>query len=399
MRITEFELRNFKSFGDYNNPSTGVLPSLRKMNMVYGENNSGKSNLLKFIDLIFSGKSDTESGLNVEGESSPLVRAVSTPFWKGKIHNSPFIFHKNERSREIKFYFIIEFSNQELFSPSFAQSASVQAEYPSVTAGVSILRFDGVIKSYSDPYLSELVLKKVELNGRELYLDDGTAKYYFRSGVPVQALLGDSLLFESFMSILNSVVSFIDTDRFLSEEKENRKSIRLTAKNYKNWLHNLSLDVIHHDLYLKYIDFVKRHHSIFGLFRNFAPSFATNDHGQVELIVYNGNQRLPIDSYGTGIQQLLYLLALLFSTKARIVLIEELELNLSPKSQKKLFQLVRNLINEGVIDQVIFTTHSPYFKFTTDFSFYEVNMNVDKISTVENVAAVRPSFFNNGRLT
>lgn len=398
MRITEFELRNFKSFGDYNMPPTGVLASLRKMNMIYGENNSGKSNLLKFIHTIFSSKSDTDSGLEVEGESRPVIRTITTPFWKGKIHNSPFLFHKNERTREIKYYFIIELANTELFKPGFPQSAAVQAEYPSATQNISVLRFDGIIKSYSDPYLSEIILKKAELNGRELYLDTGTAKHYFRSGAATQAFLGDTLLFENLISILNNTVSFIDTDRFFSDEKEDRKSIKLTAKNYKNWLHNLSLDVIHHDTYLKYIDFVKRHHAIFGLFRNFTPSFATGDDGQVELIISNGSERLPIDSYGTGVQQLLFLLALLFSTNSKIVLIEELELNLSPKSQKKVFQLVRNLIGEGVIDQVLFTTHSPYFRFTTDFSFYEVSMNVERVSKVENVPSVRHGFFTNNRL-
>ena len=310
------------------------------------------------------------------------------------------MFHKNDRSREIKFYFIVEFDNTELFNPSNAQFMPIQAQYPSppATAAISTLRFDGSIKGYSDPYLSEFVLSSATLNGLELYLVAGNTKHYFRSGNGAQPLLGDSVLFENFMAAMNNAVAFIDTDRFFGAENESRKTVSLTAKNYKNWLHNLSLDLIHHDLYLKYIDFVKRHHTIFGLFRNFTPSFATDDKGQVELIISNGSERLPIDSYGTGVQQLLYLLALLFSTKSRIVLIEELELNLSPKSQKKLFQLIRNLIAEGVIDQVIFTTHSPYFRFTTDFSFYEVTMNVDRISSVGNVAAVRPGFFANNRL-
>ncbi len=392
MKIRELEIRNFKSFADYNNPDVGRLSDMANLNMIYGANSSGKSNILKFIELIFSSKFQSGEPIIVEGEPVQQ-RGAQSSFWKGIVNESQYIFHKNDRNLTIKFNFLISVSHQELQNTGF-QALNILVEEYGVAANDSNLKFVGEIKSLGDFSTSEIRLINVKLNEREMFLDDGQTKHYFRSGQGQQALLTQSLQFENFMSLLNGIVLFLDTDRFLAMEHENAIITRLTAKNFKNWFHNLSLDPLNHKKYSKFLAFVREQENFGPFFTKFNPSFSR--HGQnIEVMISIEGENYPLESYGTGIQQMLFLLAIIFESRARIILIEELELNLSPKAQKNLFQALRQLISNGHIDQVIFTTHSSYFKFTTDFCFYEVTLNRARVTRVEKVRAVRRNFFLN----
>ena len=122
-------------------------------------------------------------------------------------------------------------------------------------------------------------------------------------------------------------------------------------------------------------------------------SFSINGN-ELEIMLNNGSERLPIDSFGTGVSQLLYLLTQLFFTNSRIILIEELELNLSNKTQREFFKVLRELINKKVIDQVFFTTHSKAFNFRNDFSVYEVDISNNGVSSVKHMTnGPRKNFF------
>lgn len=390
MKIKEFTIKNFKSFGNYTTPVTGKLSELKSMNMIYGDNNSGKSNILKFVELIFKRKIVSESPLLVEGKEQ-ITKHNLGPFWKGAISNEPFIFHKNQRNYDISFDFTIEVNIEEI--NSFARYAELAIEYPNAGGNTSSFTFTGIIKNLNDPFASEMILNAATLNGKEIYFDDGAEKHYFRSGDATQALLSDSISFENLFGIFNDKVLFLDTDRFLTNEKANNSIKSLTPKTFKNWLHNLSLNPIEYKKFENFIQFIIGKNISHRIFRNFELTFSRNEEKEIDVMLNNGSERLPLSSYGTGIHQAIYILALLFETKAKIILIEELELNLSPKFQRELFKIFRTLISEGIIDQVLFTTHSPYFAFVTDFSVYEVSMNIQGVSTVAKSGGKRKSFF------
>lgn len=91
----------------------------------------------------------------------------------------------------------------------------------------------------------------------------------------------------------------------------------------------------------------------------------------------NSFNRLPLDSFGTGIQQIIYILAKIFEAKPKIVLIEEIELNLSPKYQCELIQhFLLKFIQKGkILDQLFFTTHSPLFCYRNDLRILQIEMN------------------------
>src|SRR5260221_6830242 len=102
MKITRLSVTNYKSFGSNVNPVDDDIRGLKNINMVYGYNNSGKSNLLKFLHLIFQPKV-TSTGIKVEGEGEKLTSDQEFAFWRGPILNSAFIFHKNNREKAITF--------------------------------------------------------------------------------------------------------------------------------------------------------------------------------------------------------------------------------------------------------------------------------------------------------
>ena len=80
-------------------------------------------------------------------------------------------------------------------------------------------------------------------------------------------------------------------------------------------------------------------------------------------------------------------------SNSKVVLIEELEMNFSPKYQQELLGILKALMEKGKIDQVFFTTHSKYFSSRSDFSIYEVKMT-EGVSTAVKVTSKRKDFFN-----
>lgn len=391
MKIQHLQFSNYRSFGNYQNPVTSRIEDLRKLNMVFGDNNSGKSNILKMIDLLFQKKLQRQSViLSEEGESRVLEE--SGPFWKGSIVDQPFIFHKNNRTHPIAFEVVLDVTDQDIAQSGFVQHQLLLQQYPS-NNGSSTVTIKGTITNDGTPGNSIIKLINVDLNGQEAFSDDGTTRNYFTGK---GALDGDSQSYESFISIFNDIVLFVDTDRSFSTEDDNSISTALTAKTFKNWLHKLSLDSIGYKKYESFIEFVRKQQVFGKIFRDFDVTFSKQGN-EIDIVLNNGSERLPITNYGTGIHQILFLLAILFETKAKIVLIEELELNLSPKTQRELFKVLRNLINEGEVDQVIFTTHSGYFNFRTDFQIYEVTRNVAGVSSIINQSQNR-SFFKNKKL-
>jgi len=82
-----------------------------------------------------------------------------------------------------------------------------------------------------------------------------------------------------------------------------------------------------------------------------------------------GDGRLPIESLGSGTQQLLLVLGQVFLNANRIIAIEEPEMNLSPVGQRMLFSALKALLNDsnGLLDQLFISSHSPAFEFQETF--------------------------------
>src|ERR1043166_8788335 len=105
MRVTKLTIENYKSFlrqtGDW----------FADVNMIYGHNNSGKSNLLRFIELIFRPKLRI-TPVVVEGKAQDLQEFGD--YWEGIIQNEPYIFRGDVRGTAINVEVSIELSEADL---------------------------------------------------------------------------------------------------------------------------------------------------------------------------------------------------------------------------------------------------------------------------------------------
>lgn len=406
MKITRLSLTNYKSFSTSANAQEDEVTGLSNFNMIYGYNNSGKSNLLKFIHLIFEPKvSKTE--ILVEGEKMQSDEEVS--FWKGPIINSPFIFHKNNRSKKITFSITLQVTHKEIENSGFTQYAEL-SEIFSKTRDYATFVFAGEIRKIDDYDTSEIVLTSAKSNSKLIYsLDASKRGVYFESLSKENILKSDSTAFFNLLSFFSNSTLFLDNNRYLTNEPVNKKVKDFSTLTYKNWLYNLSLNPKTNQIFDDLNNFIKKYkiappvsnpaNATFAEaeknspFINFNPEFGLLEDDTIEIMFKRGKERYPLSSFGTGIQQLLYILTALYTSKSRIILIEELELNLSPRYQRELFNILRALIDDGKIDQVFFTTHSKYFNHRSDFSIYEVTISHLGVSKVIKATKAKKNIF------
>jgi len=213
--------------------------------------------------------------------------------------------------------------------------------------------------------------------------------------------------FNNLLSIFNDLICFLDNSRYFGTERITHEPTELNSSSFKNWLYNLYLDPKEYKVFADLVDFIEKNkisaktsdEALFkgvegnSPFTDFNPEFSKSGKGEIEVMLKSGKGRFPLTSFGTGIQQLLYILSRLFMSNSKVVLIEELEMNFSPKYQQELLGILRALIEKGKIDQVFFTTHSKYFGSRSDFSIYEVKMT-EGVSTAAKVTSKRKDFFN-----
>ena len=354
--------------------------------MFYGLNNSGKSNLLKFINLIFTGKGYLETtkyedeGITKERKA---LKQYSNDFWEGDISNKPFIFFRDEwNNSKIEFEISIWVEQQEIPYIDILKKHKFVAN----TANDFLLTIKGEVIGKSKD-ISEIKLIDVSIKKRHLFALVKGEKYYFEN-LAIPEL--NKQTFEHIMRIFNDSTLFLDSDRYFTKELENVDNNLFSTKNFKNWLFNLYLS-----------DFEK-----FKLFKEFINSFEVKciddptlennlknhplnngDIGftrlgkELEIMFSNlANNRLPLSNFGDGVQQLLSILSTLFNSNSKIVLIEEIELNLHPKFQLLLLDFLSSMIDlmhkTKQINQVFFTTHSPFFIHRSDLTkMYEVQID------------------------
>jgi len=85
--------------------------------------------------------------------------------------------------------------------------------------------------------------------------------------------------------------------------------------------------------------------------------------------------RLPVESLGSGSQQLLLVLGQVFLNDFPIVALEEPEMNLSPQYQQDILAALHHLMDDPAtsLNQLFISTHSPYLEFAENF--YDVTLD------------------------
>ena len=364
IKIKEIEVKNFKSL------INTKVDSFDSINMFYGFNNSGKSNIFRFLELLFTKKKELQVvTVEEEGDSAFMKKSKDTlvntaDFWNGYIYDESFIFSNNDRSKNIEFMVSIEISNSILPKIDLLKENSYLIEGSSN----SIISLEGVIKELNSKD-SKLEVNKALINDKIFHEFEDEIHFGFKDK-DVDGL--DKDLASEILNLFNDLVEFIDTDRNFIKEILNDNSLELNNHNFKNWLFELNMNAEKNETFLGLVKFLsdfdfsqdakdKLSSNINSFpFRGYTDIGFTRFGDEIEIMLKNNKHRLPLSSFGTGIQQFFFILTRIFMNKSRVVIIEEIELNLSPLYQKELLLFVKSLIGSSY-DQLMFSSHSPFF--------------------------------------
>ncbi len=375
MKIKSFYIKNFKSLYDFPASKFGNI------NMIFGLNNSGKSNMLKFLSLVFQSKT---YGQQVKVNSEENRRQVTnlTNFWEGEVSNLPYIFFNNNIDSPIEFDITLELNNNEI--PLIEELKEEKITIPN--KDYSNIFINGQFVA-TNKTTSRIELKEVQMNNKVIFQEGDYFPGY------------NNLSQEQFYFILkelNDCVLFLDSNRIPTNDSLNTKEMPNNEDiNYSNYL---KPDLFKDSLFSLYLYEYENFMSLLSSIGSFKvkdqgieilkqhllnsplekPEIGfTKFNNKYELMLKNGKgNRYPLINYGSGIQQLIYILINIFSSSSKIILIEELELNLSPLYQLELIKFINDEIDKATINQFFFTTHSKYFYDRTDLiTLFEVTIN------------------------
>ncbi|MGA1984538.1 MAG: AAA family ATPase [Acidobacteriaceae bacterium] len=348
----------------------------------HGLNNSGKSNILSAIETIFRRKLVVEETTTAD----VTTHRREGSFWQGRIADFEHNFYLNGK-RDITFSVSVTFGRAEL---NFMEDV-LKELHPSLvgTGHNRVLTLDGRI-TYVDDSSADMALERAVFNKKYVVfeIDKGGKKSFFPK---LQGLTTEKKLscFEELMNLLADSFRVLPSDRYLTTEIMSQGPIPSpTSKTFKRWIFGLFLSKAEYKTFEEIRDmFAAEPFSIGEI------SFS-QDGEAIDIMVKDAAVRLPIGRLGSGHQQMLYIIANLVLNKGRMLGIEELEINLSPTAQKKVFEKLKQHIYQesDLVTQVMITSHSDYFEARQDVRCYGVEHN-GQHTTVSNWTKERGRMF------
>jgi AAA15 family ATPase/GTPase len=348
MDIQSFKIKNYRSLKDIN------VGDLSTMVIFYGDNDCGKSNILAFLEILFKEKYITQS---ITATTEKLTQQNPVGFWRGEIENFSDNYYQNTDA-SIQFSFVVRFERKEILSLS-----GIPKEFHKTlpkNKKKDTLSFEGeIIRKAGDK--AEIFLKNAKFNNEAFYdAQINSESPVYLSGFKELSQAEKNDTFNKIMSQLDNFFLRIPTDRFLSTEieKPRDEKVVLSPNTLKNWLFQIS-----HDR-----DFGKISQQISAQF-NGEPfnhgliSMVRSGKEEIEAFVEDKDGLLlPIGRRGSGVQQILIILSYIIQSNAPIVGIEELEINLSPKTQSLIFNDLLQLVKkeDSPVKQIFLTSHSPH---------------------------------------
>lgn len=364
MYISSFAISGYRSLKNVN------IPKMLQVCIFHGLNNSGKSNILSAIETIFRRKLVVEETTIDQTTKIEQVTKHEREgnFWKGRIIGFRDNFYLNGK-KDIKFSVSVTFSDDELIP--FREIMEHLKPFLAKAGHDKILQLDGKIK-YIDDDSAEMLLERAVFNKHYVVFQmAGSSKTGFFPEVKVLKEQDRFAQFEKLMDLLADSFALLPSDRYLTSEQMAPASTNrptLTPKTFKQWLFMLDLNRYDHEAF----------EEIKTMFATTPFSFGdigfSKEQEDIEIMVKEINVRLPISRLGSGHQQILYIIANLVLNKKKMMGIEELEINLSPKAQKMVFEKLKHHIynSSDLVSQIIITSHSDYFEGRTDVCRYSV---------------------------
>ena len=362
MQIQKASIRGFRSLWDVS------ISDLGHVNILYGDNNCGKSNVLGALQVLFRVEKAEELESPVAG------------FYRGQLTNfvDNFTIKNGVITPSILINARIGFDDNDLSAlPAFAEFLkksdilSIHRQWLQLEAEIIRVDANTAIKT----------VKKAAINDRVMYDSSKPVLQRFFPGLKKKANqeVKQRAVEELFSYIMNSF-DVISTGRFLKDEAIVETS--LTAQEFKDWLRSL----------------IESRGETYGVYRRIQRWFQEKPfgYGVIRPVIEVGNtallikddsgRELILERLGTGTQQILILLSQIASSRAKVIGIEELELNLSPNMQFQTFGMLREMLNGASdvrIGQLLLTSHSPYLCKREDAEIYAISYNETSGTQVE----------------
>lgn len=336
MKIEKFYINNFRSLINFK------VDNLATTTIFYGLNNAGKSNILKALEFIFQRK--------VQSEKGDFTNPIN--FYEGVIKGFSNNFFNNDKKLIIDFSVDIIISKDETVIKNTI--TSLFKKWP------NNLKFsiDGIITNskYGDDF-AEIQTKCIKVNDVIIYEFNSQSIKYFPT---LQEKVGKnpsdfSDAFSHFINPLNDCVYIISSVRQThATDFDNELLLDFSPSDLKKSLYSLYLTEKTHSIFEEINSVFNKEPFSFGNI-----SFA-NINGELELMIKNDNVRLPIKHLGSGVEQILSIITSLICKKSKIICIEELEQNLSPRLQNLALRKIQTMIGKS-LDQLILSSHSSVF--------------------------------------
>jgi len=226
----------------------------------------------------------------------------------------------------------------------------------------------GVITRVSETS-AEMITRAVDFTSDyPIYKKADDGKIAFLPGLKLDTAKAQTLV-EGLLGLMSDCFRLIPANRYLLSESMPSGKVSEAALNprtFKQWLFAASLA---RDDFHKFEEIQKLFNTEPFAFGELSFS---QDGSELEIMVKKNGFRLPINRMGSGLQQILYLIAVIVLNRHKVLAIEELEINLAPTAQKQVFNLLKQCVTESFLNQIFVTSHSDYFEVRGDAKRFSV---------------------------
>ena len=347
MKIREVQISGFRSLWNVS------ITNLGDVNVFFGENNSGKSNILEALEMLF----------RVERTDLPI-----SGFYQGELTN-----------------FVDNFTVKPDGTTANVINMNCKVAIGSEDIGklsgfIDFLKGNGIFKTHNQWIQLEVeikpvtasvanrVLKKATINDCIMYDSSAAppARFFPSLVVQVSQAAKKEDAAGALVGYLINSFSKIHTGRFMETGKiveGSATNLLMQMQDFKDWFRTL-IESRGEDYgtFRKIQEWFKQKPFAYGEIRPILSG------GKTELIIEDTwNRELIMERLGIGVQQILVLLSqIAFRVsryKTKIFGIEELELNLSPSIQMETLNMIKGMVSDpgsSGFSQVFLTSHSPY---------------------------------------
>lgn len=357
--LVGFGLANYRSFDQQG----FVIRDVRKINVFIGKNNSGKSNILRAIR---------------------LLRRITSP----RMHQGEETGHHDSLGLKPE----IDGYRQNGEPPHATAVLCLDNLLEGKRKYLDLVAVDRLLVSWNTANGgTKLVEELDEVDDRGLLrLHDHLTTSRYRGDPSRKQLLGDlsEMLTQRAVAALRQLDKLICIENFReirSDSKAESGSEIFNGYDIIPQLRQMQTPNVGKDeersVFDRIQDFVR------GLLGEQSIQLSVPPDNDLLLVQMHGNKRLPLDSFGTGVHQLVILCAALAIHDDYVVCIEEPEIHMHPEMQRKFLQFIASETN----NRYFITTHSNVFlDFLPDVAIYHVKHDGEK-STVTSIEATAHS--------